>query len=112
MRSDLDEIFRQLEKYHPDPYMHRSKDVLERDRKALYEQLGQPMTIVDYYKKVAPLVASLGDDHTRVRLPNDTLDQIHGYERFIPLILCSKMESLLLFGITQVIRISHWVLNC
>src|SRR5512139_1504604 len=71
MRYDLDEIFRQIEKYQPDQCMHRSKADVERDREALYEQMGQPMTIVDYYKKVAPLVSSLGDDHTEVDLPNE-----------------------------------------
>ncbi len=68
MRSDLDELFHQIEKYHPDPYMHRSKDDVDRDRQVLYEELDQPMTIVDYYRKVAPLIDSLGDSHTIVFL--------------------------------------------
>ena len=98
MRSDLDEIFRQIEKYQPDQCMHRSKADVERDREVLYEQLGQPMTIVDYYKKVAPLVSSLGDDHTEVDLPNETYDQIYSYGRFLPLQIVVKRGKAFIVG--------------
>ena len=98
MRSDLDELFHQIEKIHPDPYTKRSKEDVDLDRKALYGQLSQPMTIVDYYRKVAPLIASLGDDHTRVFPPVDAYDQMDGYERFFPLDIAFKGEKALIIG--------------
>jgi hypothetical protein len=85
MRSDLDELFRQIEKIHPAPYMHRSKEDVDRDRQALYQELDHPMTIVDFYKKVAPLIDSLGDDHTGVGLSSDTYKEVDSYERVFPL---------------------------
>jgi hypothetical protein len=85
MRSDLDELFRQIEKNHPDPYMNRSKADVDRDRQALYQELIQPMTIVDFFRKVAPLVDSLGDGHTSVFPSSDTYQQIRSYEKFFPL---------------------------
>ena len=85
MRSDLDELFRQIEKYHPNPYTKRSKEDIDRDRQALYEELDQRMTIVDFYRKVAPLIDSLGDSHTVVFPSNDTFRQIDSYETVFPL---------------------------
>lgn len=90
MRYDLDELFRQIEKIHPDPYAKKSKEDVGRDRQAVYETLNQPMTIVDFYRKVAPLIASLGDDHTKVFPSDDVYDQMKGYERFFPLDLTFK----------------------
>jgi hypothetical protein len=85
MRADLDELFRQIEKYHPDPYMKRSKENVDRDRQALYQELGQPMTSVDFYRKIALLIDSLGDDHTVVFPSNNTFQQIDSYEMVFPL---------------------------
>jgi C-terminal processing protease CtpA/Prc len=98
MRSDLDELFHRIETIHPDPYMHRSKENVERDRKVLYEQLSQPMTIVDYYKKVAPLIASLGDDHTQVFPSNDIYEQMDSYERSLPLDFVFKGDKAFIVG--------------
>jgi C-terminal processing protease CtpA/Prc len=85
MRSDLDELFRLIEEIHPDPYMNRAKTDVDRDRQALYQELSQPMTIVDYYRKVAPLIDSLADPHTSVFPSSDTNQQISSYEKAFPL---------------------------
>jgi hypothetical protein len=98
MRSDLDELFRRIEKTHPDLYMHRPKADVDRDRQALYQELSQPMTIVDFYRKVAPLIASLGDDHTKVFPSDDVYEQMKGYERFFPLGLTFKGDKAFIVG--------------
>jgi hypothetical protein len=84
MRSDLDELFRQIEKVHPDPYAKRSKEDVNRDRQALYKELDQPLTIVEFYRKLEPLITSLGDNHTRVFPPPDTRDEMYAHERLLP----------------------------
>jgi hypothetical protein len=85
MRFDLNELFRQIEKNHPDPYAKRSKEDVDRDRQALDQELSQPMTMVDFYRKVAPLIDSLGDSHTVVFPSSDTIQQIDSYEKVFPL---------------------------
>jgi C-terminal processing protease CtpA/Prc len=87
MRGDLDELFSQVEKVHPNLYAKRSKEDVDRDRQTLYAELSQPMSVVDFYKKVAPLIASLGDDHTRVLPPRDIFDEIYDHEKLFPLAL-------------------------
>lgn len=84
MRFDLDELFRRLEAKHPDPYAKRSKAEVDLERQRIYEEFDRPMTTVDFYKKVKPLINSLGDYHTRVYLPDDTVKTIVGSELTLP----------------------------
>ncbi|MEZ4641791.1 MAG: S41 family peptidase [Chloroflexota bacterium] len=85
MRYDLDELFHRLETTHPNPYMHRPKSEVDRERQRIYDELAQPLTMIDFFKKVAPLVNSLGDYHTQVLPPNDVQMLVVTSERFFPL---------------------------
>jgi hypothetical protein len=76
MRADLDELFARLHNNHPDPYLWRPKAEVDIDYQRVYDELSQPLSMVEYYKKVAPLVNSLGDDHTYVALPDDVFQVI------------------------------------
>lgn len=87
MRADLDELFSRLHNNHPDPYLWRPKAEVDIDRQRVYDELSQPLSMVEYYKKIAPLANSLGDDHTYVALPNDVLQAIIQQELFIPLVV-------------------------
>ena len=71
MRHDLDELFFQIEKVHPDPYTKRSKSDIDRERQRIYDELGKPMTMIDFYRMVDPLISSLGDYHTLTGLPGE-----------------------------------------
>ena len=84
MRADLNELFNTLEMTHPDLYAHRPKAEVDLERQQIYADLDQPMTLVSYYLKVAPLVARLGDSHTAVALPVDAIDT---KELFFPLLV-------------------------
>ena len=84
MRADLNELFYTLEITHPDLYAHRTKAEVDLERQRIYADLDQPMTLVSYYLKVAPFVASLGDSHTKVILPMDAIDT---KELFFPLLV-------------------------
>jgi hypothetical protein len=64
-----DELFHRLETTHPNPYATRPKAEVDRERQRLSEALARPLTMVDFYKAVAPLVNSLGDRHTYIALP-------------------------------------------
>jgi hypothetical protein len=71
MRADLNELFNSLEISHPNLYANRPKDGVDADRQKVFDDLNHPMTIFDYYLKVAPLIDSLGDMHTKVLPPYD-----------------------------------------
>ncbi|HRK54633.1 MAG TPA: S41 family peptidase [Cyclobacteriaceae bacterium] len=68
MIRDFDHIEKIIDA-HPDPYTHLS----EQDFKAKFEEvkstLNEPHNTLDYYKKVATIVALLKDGHSSVHLP-------------------------------------------
>ena len=84
MRYDFDELFHRLETTHPNPYAKRPKAEVDLERQRIYDELARPLTMIEFFKKVAPLVYSLGDLHTKVYLPNATFDEIGKSERFFP----------------------------
>ena len=85
MRYDLDELFHRIETTHPNPYAKRPKSEVDLDRQRIFEELDHPMTMFDYYNKVAPLVSSLGNFHTQVILPSNIFGNTPSNEKFIPL---------------------------
>lgn len=85
MRYDLDELFHRIETTHPNPYAKRSKAEIDQDRKNIYDELDQSMTMFDFYNKVAPLIVSLGDFHTQVILPSTIFGGSPSKEKFLPL---------------------------
>jgi hypothetical protein len=84
MRYDLDELFHRIEMTHPNPYTKRSKAEVDLDRQRIYEELGQPMSMLEFYAKVTPLINSLGDFHTQVYIPADSVGN-PDEELFFPL---------------------------
>lgn len=84
MRSDLDELFHMIETTHPNPYAKRSKSEVDLDRQHIYDELSEPMTVIDFYRKVAPVVNSLRDSHTTVSLPDGPTLPILQQELFFP----------------------------
>ena len=87
MRHDLDELFYQIEKVHPNPYTKRSKSDVDLERQCIYNELGEPMTMIDFYRKVDPFVSSLGDRHTYTILPREDIESFEKNELLLPLAL-------------------------
>lgn len=85
LRYDLQELFNRLEDTHPNLYARRTKDEVDGDRQRLDRELVEPMTVIDFYKRVAPLVNSLGDYHLTVALPVEAIAEMYKKERFFPL---------------------------
>ncbi len=84
MRYDFDELFHRLETTHPNPYAKRPNAEVDLERARIYDELARPLTMIEFFKKVAPLVYSLGDLHTKVYLPSAIIDEIGKSERFFP----------------------------
>ena len=87
MRYDLDELFHRIETTHPNPYSKRSKTEVDLERQRIYDELSQPMTMIEFYRKVAPLVNSLEDPHTHVGLPEGIAGELYKKELFFPFVL-------------------------
>lgn len=85
MRYDLDELFHRIETTHPNPYAKRSKAEVDLERQKIHDEIDNPMTMFDFYNKVAPLVVSLGDFHTQVILPSTIFGGSPSKEKFLPL---------------------------
>lgn len=64
LKEDLDFLFKTIEQVHPNMYAYTSKEEFEPMRHELYRQIKRPMSQLDFYKLLAPVVASLKDGHT------------------------------------------------
>jgi C-terminal processing protease CtpA/Prc len=85
MSYDLEELFHRLEAGHPDLYAKRSKVEVDLECQQLQKELSQPLTAIEYYRRVAPLVNSLGDYHTGVRLPDAVINTLSSSEKLVPI---------------------------
>jgi len=66
LKEDLDFLFKTIEEVHPNMYAYTPKEEFDPLRKQLYETINRPMNQLEFYKTVAPVVASLRSGHTFV----------------------------------------------
>jgi hypothetical protein len=66
LKSDLDFLIRTLEAVHPDLYAYTPKPAISLEKKKIESELTSPMSRVDFYLKVAPLIAMLNEGHTKI----------------------------------------------
>jgi hypothetical protein len=64
LKEDLDFLFKTIEEVHPNMYAYTSKEEFEPMQDELYRQIKRPISQLDFYKLLAPVVASLKDGHT------------------------------------------------
>jgi C-terminal processing protease CtpA/Prc len=64
--ADLDALFDALDRIHPAPYFNRSRELVAADRRELAATLPETMTRNEWWRRLAPLVASLEDGHTEL----------------------------------------------
>ncbi|MGD1045173.1 MAG: S41 family peptidase [Bacteroidota bacterium] len=69
LKSDLKMLMETLEAVHPNLYANTSKSEIDSLRWILEQELTTPMTRIEFYFKVAPIVARFGDAHTNVGVP-------------------------------------------
>ncbi|GAH36907.1 unnamed protein product, partial [marine sediment metagenome] len=66
LKADLDFLFKTVEEVHPNMYAYVSEADFRVHRDGLYKRIDQPMTRLEFYKQVAPVVAKLRNGHTQV----------------------------------------------
>ena len=78
---DLKEDFRLLreglEKTHAGLYVYTSKDSLDKAFNRIEGELNQPLTAIDFYRKITPLLKLIGNGHTNFFAPPDFIKAIN-----------------------------------
>ncbi|MHC4132496.1 MAG: S41 family peptidase [Planctomycetota bacterium] len=69
LKEDLDFIFKTIEEVHPNMYAYTPKEEFKPIREQLYKDVNRSMTVLEFYKLVAPVVAALKNSHTGVHPP-------------------------------------------
>ena len=70
LRGDLLQIRRALEEMHPAVYGFINKEAFERLYEEQLKRIDRPMTLGEFYRIAAPLVAAVGCGHTALSTPN------------------------------------------
>lgn len=70
LKKDFAEFEFQLEA-HPDPYTHISEVNFKTALEKVRSELNKPLTTLDYFKKLASLMALLNDGHSSMHLPDN-----------------------------------------
>ncbi len=71
LKADLEYLFHAIEAVHPDPYASTSREAIAMERTRIVSKLTHPMSRLDFYRLLAPLVAKFNDEHTTVFPPTE-----------------------------------------
>jgi C-terminal processing protease CtpA/Prc len=69
LKEDLDFLFKTIKQVHPNMYAYTTEQEFSKLREQLYQRITKPMSRLEFYKAVAPIVASLKSGHTFVQRP-------------------------------------------
>jgi len=69
LKEDLDFLFNSINEIHPNMYAYTNKEEFDPLRNKLYNQIDHPMTCLEFYKLVAPVVSALKNGHTLISPP-------------------------------------------
>jgi C-terminal processing protease CtpA/Prc len=80
LKQDLRFMVNTLEDVHPNLYAYSDHEVFQQAIERVEQSITKPMTRVQFYSLISPLVALLGDGHTNVLLPFEEFIQfrLHG----------------------------------
>jgi hypothetical protein len=69
LKEDLDFLFKTIEEVHRNMYAYIAEAEFAAHRDKLYKQIDHPLSRIEFYKLVAPVVASLKSGHTEISFP-------------------------------------------
>jgi hypothetical protein len=70
LHSDVDKVYKQLQKHHPKLYQYTTKEVLDFKFDSLKKTINQPINSRQFFKKIAPVVAHVKQGHVSVSSAN------------------------------------------
>ncbi|MEA3460611.1 MAG: S41 family peptidase, partial [Bacteroidota bacterium] len=79
------ELVNKLKKHHPRLYSFTSETDFEKQSEEIYSHLNEDMSTEQFYRRIAPLIASVKCSHTGIRLPGQYLQFIHETGHYFPL---------------------------
>ena len=71
LQEDFQLLKTGLEKTHAGLYTYTPKDTLDKALSTIELSLNQPMTSIDFYRKITPLLKLIGNGHTNFLVPPD-----------------------------------------
>ena len=80
--EDIAEAFAIIKEVHPDPYTIMAKDRVDFLRSQMESRLADPLERRDLFLNLAPIIASLQDGHTSLRLPSSDFREEVGNAAF------------------------------
>jgi len=84
MKEDLDTLFSAISEIHPNPYFNITKEEFNKLKAKAYDKIKKPMSVCDFWKLISPIVASLGDGHTSLKMPyGDYIYQIYSGKNIV-----------------------------
>lgn len=93
IKEDLDFLFNTIEEVHPNIYAYTPKNEFVPYRDDLYHQIKQPISVIEFYKKIAPVVTLIKDGHTWV-YPYTVI--LPWTDRFFPLLCRWQNQQLVI----------------
>lgn len=74
--ADADSLYAIIDDYHPDMFAVMPKEAFEKELTSLKASFVDSMTVIDFYKKMAPLVVKLGDGHTSLTISEKNMEGV------------------------------------
>ncbi|WP_103072510.1 S41 family peptidase [Aquimarina sediminis] len=69
IHEDIDYAYRKLQRLHPDLYWYINKDSLDEKINTLKATIQDPISGIEFYKQLAPVIASIRQGHTAIYSP-------------------------------------------
>jgi len=76
LKEDLHILKKNLEEVHPGLYAYHSKEKFDTLFSEIEQNLKQPLTGVDFYRKLLPILPLIANNHTHIMCPEDYKDAL------------------------------------
>lgn len=87
LQQDFQLLRDTLRKSHPGLYRYRAKADMDHILDSCYTSIADSETVIQFYTRVAYIIASIGDGHTNCNLPRPVLREFIDQEKFFPALL-------------------------
>jgi len=92
--NDLELLYQGLDKFHSGMYWYTPKDSVEMAFEKVRAEINRELTVLEFHKLIAPLVALSREDHTNIFLPESVTEKMRSESKFLPLTMVFLGEKL------------------
>ncbi|MGX5175017.1 S41 family peptidase [Aliikangiella sp. IMCC44653] len=94
LQEELKLIKESIQQIHPEPFVRVDRAKFETDYVQVLQGINRPMKRAEFYRRVAPLIASLKDVHSYLSISRDQFGYVsHRQERLFPLAVVLLQEG-------------------